>query len=221
MIFQALSKCQYSQGHHRLKRGFSKPDQLITFLIGKADDIKPFLVHKETVCHYSPILCTMDSSPEIRTRLSQRCGGETTGQRGDPDCACGGHLACKNQTESLVQLWILAEKLLVPQLQNRVIDVLCRLNKRCRYTPENYDLVYSETFEGHPLRRFIIDQALWREIPDYNANFRAELPHDMAVDMLRKLFGMSDEQIDINRKKWPVMEAEDYYVNGSRTLLCE
>jgi hypothetical protein len=56
MIFQALSKCQYSQGHHRLKRGFSKPDQLITFLIGKADDIKPFLVHKETVCHYSPVL---------------------------------------------------------------------------------------------------------------------------------------------------------------------
>jgi hypothetical protein len=219
-------------------------------LIGKADDIKPFLVHKETVCHYSPVLRAAFISDSVEGqaqtyRLEDTSEGafrffaqwihhqrfeldyhkdaaeKQQDSEEDPDCGCGGHLACKNQMESLFKLLILAEKLLVPQLQNRVIDVLCRLNRRCRYTPENYDLVYSETSEGHPLRRFIIDQALWREIPDYKADFRAELPHDMAVDMLRKLFGMSDEQIDVNRKKWLVMEAEDYYVNGSRKLLCE
>jgi hypothetical protein len=60
---------------------------------------------------------------------------------------------------SLTNLWLLADRVMVPRLQNRLFAELdnSRLKKATSMSPDEYQRVYDNTHEDSPLRGYIVD----------------------------------------------------------------
>ena len=65
------------------------------------------------------------------------------------------------QDQSLVELWVLAESLLIPALQDAVIDEIDRISSYKLAIDSNaFSYVYKRTSEGSQLRRLCRDHCL-------------------------------------------------------------
>ncbi|KAH8767174.1 hypothetical protein F5882DRAFT_413414 [Hyaloscypha sp. PMI_1271] len=64
-----------------------------------------------------------------------------------------------NEDLTLIQLWILADKLLIPELQNLVIDRIDDIREVTEVIPTDcLHSVYSNTSAGSPLSRWFVHQ---------------------------------------------------------------
>jgi hypothetical protein len=181
---------------------------MVTFIIG-SEERETFFVDKELVCHYSPILDKAfnseskagqtqiyeieDTTPDVFRILIQWLYIQKVG--------CMNHVAffstiktsaevdehledCVPQTASLLQLWILAEFLLLPQLQNEIMNALHSISQWC-LTPfsANLNYIYDKTAAGSPLRRFVANMLAWSTpYEDYN-KFSILYPKEFFVDL--------------------------------------
>jgi hypothetical protein len=64
--------------------------------------------------------------------------------------------------ETLVRLWLLADYLLLPKLQNEVITILCRRGLAgCKTEKELLPEICLKTQSWSPLRRYLVDMCVW------------------------------------------------------------
>ncbi|KAE9381302.1 hypothetical protein N431DRAFT_457903 [Stipitochalara longipes BDJ] len=137
LTVQHFSSLAIKKGDKNVKEpSFFSPSQMVTFVIGIGEGKETFVVHKEHACKYSPVLEKAFNSrfKEGQTK-SQYHNGMTTEEKQEHYEICG------PQTDIQIQLWVLAEKLLVPRLQNELMDVFGLVSTTC-LAPFEYRVEY-------------------------------------------------------------------------------
>lgn len=83
----------------------------------------------------------------------------------------------------MVQLWVVAEELLIPKVQNVVIDQLEEANQ-CRPTVDAVDYVYASTAVDSHLRKLLAHHFAWSGA-DYNGAERmTPRPQEFLFDLI-------------------------------------
>lgn len=152
---------------------FWNSHQLVTLFAGQNKEAKSFLIHKDFACHYSPVLKAALNSNFIE--------GQTQSYRMEEDNHEAVHLLIHwfytqvldtqqpkerltgkpkdNEDLALIQLWILADKLLIPELQNLVTGRIDSIRRITQAIPTGcLQSVYKDTSAGSPLRRWFVHQ---------------------------------------------------------------
>jgi hypothetical protein len=164
---------------------------MVTFIIGKVPNAQQFLLHRDLVYKYSPVMKAAFESPFIEGekqeyRLEENSEEAfkylmqwlyskhinfTTHFEGEIDWSLkdkkteeyGKHLKiCKKDLHFLIELWILGDKFMIPGVQNAAIRQIAVVAKSCIIgLLEQIRFVYAETLEDCALRRFIVHHTIW------------------------------------------------------------
>lgn len=109
------------------------------------------------------------------------------------------------QCDCLIKLWVLADQLLIPKLQNMTIDTLEVLSDdQLRLPTPSCKWVYENTAKESPLRNWFVCQFAFRyERNSYFVN-ADEFPREMLIEMLalRSKIGFDRDERDV----WEDME---------------
>jgi hypothetical protein len=154
---------------------FRNPAALVTIIVEESDtEAEKFSVHKDFACFYSPVFKAAFNSTFVEGETQTYTLQDTTKEAvrallhwfytlkldniyeeeitRDPPKA-----KVKSETTVLVELWVLADRLLVRRLQNEIIERLEELRKLRNEVPTStFDLVYKKTSEGSPLRKLML-----------------------------------------------------------------
>ena len=194
---------------------------IVTVEVGEEKESHIFSVHEDFLCYYSPYFRALfeGSFQEAQTKKSvlrehspdvfehflnwmytQRL--EVLGEElPDPDF--------------LIRLWVLADMLLIPDLQNIAIKGIEKQSSMSNSVCSNmYQYVYENTVLDSPLRKLMVFQVAWQLDPECvieDKDFFMELPADMARDLVFELM----KRTDLNKYNVPVMNIEDFYVNNN------
>jgi len=167
----------------------------VTIIAELNDDVESFLVHKELVYHYSPVLKAAFESPLIEGQSQVYKLDDTR-----PETVrlligwlytqqLSGRIGIGSETETalneanmyrrvLAELWILADKLLMPRLQNATIRLLETVNIKIfslrkdfdtRFTYEDVKYIYDNTSAESALRMLCV-------LPHISAQANDNLP---------------------------------------------
>jgi hypothetical protein len=144
--------------------------EVITIFVSNDSIVTKFIVQEEFACHYSPVLKAAFNSGFIEGQTqTYRLEDTTEGavqmlvkwictQRlnvlefdemidGNPRSPC------------IASLWVLADKLLIPRLQNAAMSGLFQLRRHTKVVPTHaLRYVFENTPQGSPLHRFILHQ---------------------------------------------------------------
>jgi hypothetical protein len=179
-----------------------KPNQVVTLYAGDNNEV--FTVHKEFACHYSPVLKAAFNSNFIEGHTQTYRLQETTKravrllvhwfytQKLDtfipkpkeerPDDNAG---LKKSQDMALLELWILAEKLLIPTLQNVVAREI-EEHRHCSHDVSTACLryVYENTERGNLLRLLMVDICFcYLNVPSYMKH-PERYPQEMLIELV-------------------------------------
>jgi hypothetical protein len=87
---------------------------------------------------------------------------------------------------ALVELWVLADKLRIPRLQNLVIDTIYAIEEKALFAPSPLSLhyIYDNTAPGSQLRRFVVEVSISSLQPKDFIDQRVaqDIPHQMLLD---------------------------------------
>lgn len=185
----------------------SEPSTLVPIRVGKDDDVETFLVHKEVVCRHSPVLKAAFNSGFIegqtQTYELSHVNSETAkmlvqwlyaqevtikqlkqGWKYSEDKIHEDEADLEDT--NLVNLWILADELQIPRLQNYALRIMDDISKAQDAAPTHiYKLVYEGTREGSSLRRYVV--AVFglsmpsEKINQHSMNFTFEFLLDIAT----------------------------------------
>lgn len=130
------------------------------------------------------------------------------------DDDCDDEPVCLAQEKALLELWVLAEKLLLPRLQNSVMDILCRMRWQCSFHPQLYRYTYEHTAPGNPLRRMITEYETWNiDKRNHNPHNDECYPREMAIDMFSLLRRTSPKERRKREREWPWVTPSEFYFN--------
>jgi hypothetical protein len=175
---------------------------MVTLYAGDSSEV--FTVHKEFACHYSPVLKAAFSSNFVEGQTQTYTFQDTSNeavrllthwfytqtldtQRFDttdfekatnnPDFRAG--------IDGMFRLWVLAEKLLIPSLQNLVVRELISHRAKTGVTPTLYfNYVYENTSAGSPLRRLILDTCAAFLVSSWYSEHSSQFPKEMLLDLV-------------------------------------
>lgn len=163
------------------------------------------MVHKDFACYYSPVLKAAFNSDflegQTQTYTIEDCKALTIKflvewiytQQISFD-AIERTTAGKENHLALVGLWILAEKFLIPQLQNHVIRKVYELNHEANTIPLHcLNYVWENTPPGSPLRLFLLHLFASRARIDLYSKCPDSYPKEMLADII-KLIGNNGGQ---------------------------
>ncbi|PMD39680.1 hypothetical protein L207DRAFT_566592 [Hyaloscypha variabilis F] len=180
-----------------------KPAELVTLYAGKSNE--KFVVHKEFVTHYSPVLRAAFSSDFIEGQTQTYRLEDTTEeavrllihwiytQKLDitkfddwkPAPESPERFAIRKQNDSLANHWVLAEKLFIHQLQNLAIEEIEDIRVCSRSIPLSVcRYVYQNTSAKNPLRRLLVDQCAAYIEADKYERIGADFPQEMLIDLV-------------------------------------
>ncbi|TVY89926.1 hypothetical protein LAWI1_G004842 [Lachnellula willkommii] len=153
---------------------FSQADEVVTFLVGpetKNRKPKKFIVHKEIACYHSPVLNAAFKSGFIEGRTqtyklddvsegvfkllvqwlySQKLTVQYFDREKDPADS-------SLQGKNLAALYVLADRLAMPSLQNLVLETIEDISVKSDTIPNTcLHYVYENTSKGSQLRRFFV-----------------------------------------------------------------
>ncbi|KAF4626088.1 hypothetical protein G7Y89_g12073 [Cudoniella acicularis] len=167
---------------------FSHPEQLVTFLIGKGENAKPFPLHKDFVCVHSPVFNRAFNGRWVEATTHTYKLEETTletfhlyalwlytktldghGALVETDSAELEELEDlpedvatqfrENQLR-LIELWCFADKYAMPKLQNVAMTHFARiLNADPLMREEVIEYVYSTTAPGSQMQKYVMEAA--------------------------------------------------------------
>jgi hypothetical protein len=83
---------------------------------------------------------------------------------------------------ALIQLWVLADKLLIPELQILVIDKIDDIREVTQAT-DCLDYVCKNTSAGSPLRRWFVHQCATQLEPGWFTEHPEHFPQEMLIDL--------------------------------------
>ncbi|RDW64201.1 hypothetical protein BP5796_10703 [Coleophoma crateriformis] len=96
--------------------------------------------------------------------------------------------AFKSKQMRLVELWILADKLCIPILQNMVVDEIIRHCNRLNFVAtSSLHHIYDKTGSGSQLRRLVTQQCAWELAEEWFEEHPDHFPREMLVDMIVEL----------------------------------
>lgn len=187
---------------------------MVKLYAGNEPETEPFIVHKDWACKASPVLAAAFNSEflegqtqEYRLDMSARDGDVvqllvswiyTHKLELEPLSAAEVQQAPKAEqirirsrhSSYLAKLWVLADKLLMPRLQNEVIECFCKSNAStgCCFSIPIVRYIYENTNENSRLRKFLLYQTetigpLSEEVADRCH----ELPPEFFFDVLELL----------------------------------
>ncbi|XMA14322.1 hypothetical protein WAI453_007113 [Rhynchosporium graminicola] len=198
---------KYHQARKRRKTilpTYSDPKSLVTFLIGPGPNPVEFLIHKEIVCHNSGVLAVAFNGNFIEGRTQTYRIDDTTERafklfmqwlysksftlvqdRVTYEMSESQEAAAKSENHSLVELWVLADMLLMPSLQNAIIDVMMKIYYQDADFPAYIcEYVYQHTEKDSALRRLLVKQCtLFGEDAETLEKLAIQLPKEMLVDV--------------------------------------
>ncbi|TGO09184.1 hypothetical protein BTUL_0176g00200 [Botrytis tulipae] len=221
------------------KKPFSSPNEMVTFIIGTGDKQETFQIHKQIACEHSEVWNRAfnsvfvegqtqtyrieDTGPEVFRLLTQWVYREKFDHvhSGDLNASHSDDFAsmvrCILEDSALLQLWVLAEKFLIPRLQNYTIRVLCNkvlvCNQNLSYKDCRY--VYDNTAEDSALRRFVIEHSCWCRAFGFLDRELVSYPVEMLGDIIMALKGQLPE--NARARKCSQMTGDNYLVGEDRT----
>jgi hypothetical protein len=180
----------------------SDPAALVTFLIGPGDNPEKFLVHKEVACYYSK---AFDAAFNNNAFIE----GQTQTYKLDDTTVTAFRLLVQwlyfkkleivqlkndwvkniatqtTENNSLAELWVLADKLGIPQLQNVAIETMHQIYTKVQLIPTNTaQYIYNNTNPTSALRRYIVELCAISLSPKSFSNNPDRFPHEMLIDMV-------------------------------------
>ncbi|KAK0126612.1 hypothetical protein ONS95_008200 [Cadophora gregata] len=194
--------------------------ELVTFFIGPTKT--KFIIHKQIACEASPVLkaafnssfvegqtqtYTLIDTPEATFALFTEwmyTGNIVNRLTGDTPAVEVGLAEAH-----LLELWVLAEKLLVPKIQNRALclfeEIRDRFSKVCIY---KYKYVWENTADGCTLRAYLLNVlvrcVLKKAYQTQKQCFTVDILVDAAI-LLRDI-------LDSGCKLLPLPAVETFYV---------
>jgi hypothetical protein len=177
----------------------SEPDVMVTFLIGPEPSPKKFIVHKEIACRHSGVFDAAfnsefiegqtqtyrleDTSEEVFRMLVQWMYGKQL----DLISLEGKVVIVKEdltQDMHLAELWVLADRLGMPWLQNRILDHIDHIRRQTNSMPTaTFHYVYDNTASGSPLRKYFV----WICAMDLNPAVFTEVMDQFPKSMLASI----------------------------------
>jgi hypothetical protein len=88
---------------------------------------------------------------------------------------------------ALSNLWVLADKLLIPRLQNLVINSIEKIRKKLNMVatwPTNLNYIYSNTTPESPLRRLIVHHCATNLAIGSFSTHGNQFPKEMLLDII-------------------------------------
>jgi hypothetical protein len=188
------------------------PEAIVTFLIGPGDSPKKFIVHKEHACHHSPILNAAfngnfvegqtqtyrieDTSPGAfqffvqwlyrqEVDLFQLRNFDTT-EEDEPQMFA--------EDMDLAELWVLADKMAMPPLQNLVVSKIIEIREETLCVAVNtLHYIYRTTAIDSPLRRLMVSEvancSYQRDFSDDSEMF----PHAFLIDLAQYMTALQSK----------------------------
>ena len=199
---------------------------MVTVNVSKGTYQKSFLIHKEFLCHYSPYfdaafngnfqeganltLDLEDTSPNtfdifLDWLYTQKVPSDLEKGENGPDVL-----------RQLVDLWLLADRLLIPKLQNEALVALEQTRIALHVRPKySFNHVYENTVEGSPLRRYMVQLGgsgfpSHKEIPLFQKDRYSK---DMLFDMVNFMRTGNRE----NWVKFSEEELKQFFVSEGET----
>jgi hypothetical protein len=94
------------------------------------------------------------------------------------------------EDSTLLCLWILADKLIMPVLQNTIIAALfCRKQIGYPIYTENLSYVYENTAKDSKLRLFLVDLITAYMDPAFFSRFEDHFPREFLVEIAQRMAG--------------------------------
>ncbi|KAF8848134.1 hypothetical protein BDZ45DRAFT_539644, partial [Acephala macrosclerotiorum] len=169
---------------------------IVTLFAAEDESAKPLKIHKDVACHYSPVFKAAFNS-KFTEGETQTYKLEDVGQRTvrllihwmyHQELDIGKITSqMKSLTDKmLVELWVLADKLLIPPLQNTIIHELERQRNRFRATSTScINYVYEKTAPGSPLRRLFVSWCAWNMARSRFEERPEHFPKEMLLDLVQ------------------------------------
>ena len=159
--------------------------------------MQSFKIHKNFICYYSPFFDAAFNGESIK--------GESQGPELDdtPHEVFGifvnwlymQKIKIKSDCEwstrciLLMNVWLLADRVMVPRLQNEALVLLGDARRRDReFPPSQYQRIYRNTTQDSPLRACIVK--MW---PDLTISNSELYPRELLIDLVNRLGPMKRE----------------------------
>jgi hypothetical protein len=175
---------------------------MVTLYAG--DSNEAFTVHKEFACHYSPVLKTAFNSNFIEGQTQTYRLQETTERavrllvpwfytqkldtfvpKETKEAVSDERKAESSQDAALVELWVLAEKLLIPTLQNMVAREILECSRHAHEIQAGIlHYVYEKTGRGSLLRRLIVDMCFRNLGTNIYQKYPERFPQEMLIELV-------------------------------------
>ncbi|CZR51136.1 uncharacterized protein PAC_01011 [Phialocephala subalpina] len=187
---------------------FSNPASMVKLLVGKGKKSAEFILHKEVACKHSPVLKKLPHVEKDTARLLLQylytnelvVKGLGEGQLREE--------ACDKETYGLVKLWLLAEELQIPRLQNKALEVVDEISAKTKYiTTGSIPTIYNKTKEGSFLRRYMVSACYYSLEGQMYKNFKEHFPSEMLLDLA--VFVSVDSQHSREGGEW---DLSDFFV---------
>lgn len=198
----------------------SETEDTMTLLIGPATSPKKFVVHKSFACYYSPVLKEAFNGEFM--------GGQTQTYKLEDTTAGAFALFVQwlytqkivletqddvtAQWQSLIYLWVLAEKFLIHRLQNQTIDSIDQCQRTSKtINVSNLKYIYENTSAASPLRRLFLYFCTWSMAAETFTDpaFNRQFPEAMLHDLCFRFRGMVETRITRNMTEFHVKEDEN------------
>lgn len=175
---------------------------MVTFIIGAEGKQERFTVHKEHACRYSPVL-NRAFNGNFAEGHTQEYTSHDFGpasfrmfvqwlytQKVNLLAYTEEKKILDERTECLTRLWVLSDNLLVPRLQDIVIEHLLTLTEvRPEAILPQIPYIYHNTACDSPLRRVAVERCAWGiNAPTSYRDIEANLPKEFFIDLV-DIFG--------------------------------
>jgi hypothetical protein len=116
---------------------------------------------------------------------------------------------CKKETNNLLQLWVLAEKLMVPPLQDVVMNQFNVIRQTCAGAFEvQLNYIYVNTSKESLLRRFAVQIVAWSPQMDYK-KLAGLYPKEFLLDLVTVFHAAVPARTQT--KKMDSLDISEYY----------
>ncbi|TVY71184.1 hypothetical protein LSUE1_G008211 [Lachnellula suecica] len=189
---------------------FSKPNEMVTFVIGTEPHQETFQVHKEHACHYSPVLNKAFTSefiegstkiykmeeeyPEAFRHFVQWMYKQKINNLMSNNKVSSGKTEEETtrlvdeqnqQTTDLINLWLLADILNIPQLQNTAMECLIYSGPpNARFIGSLSEDIYERSGPDSKIRQMMAEICAWGMSGSEVKECGAEWDKDFLVDVL-------------------------------------
>jgi hypothetical protein len=93
--------------------------------------------------------------------------------------------AAMAETQSLAELWVLGDKLGMPELQNLTLEIMWKIVSVTRQTPtQSFKYIYKNTCPASALRRYVVDSCAFRLRSKWFSELSDGFPHQMFADII-------------------------------------